>query len=77
MYMISYNNIPRPVHAPPTTSLRTPRPILPKIWGSRPPNPQDWCLWMAQQNRVVSRSRRWKTEGETTTCWIKAKWKGS
>ena len=38
--MIRYNNILRPVHDP----LRPPHDPLPKIWGSRPPTPQDWRL---------------------------------
>src|SRR6218665_192147 len=36
LYMISYNNMSRPVHDP----LR-PHDPLPKIWWSRPPTPQD------------------------------------
>src|SRR6218665_533036 len=36
LYMISYNNTSRPPNDP----LR-PHDPLPKIWGARPPNPQD------------------------------------
>src|SRR6218665_621588 len=35
VHMTRYNNILRPVHDP----LTTPHDPLPKIWGSRPPNP--------------------------------------
>ena len=44
LYMIRYNNILRPVHdptTPPGTPTATPTTPLPKIWGSRPPTPQD------------------------------------
>jgi len=40
LYMIRYNNILRPVHDP-TIPLWPPTTPLPKIWGSRPPTPQN------------------------------------
>src|SRR6218665_147639 len=63
LYMITYNNISRPVHDP-HDPLR-PHDSLPKIWGSRPPTPR---IYASEDLHTYRQSGR-PTYTDNTDIW--------